>query len=193
MPGIAVLAVVAFLLGQRMGGIGDPAVDASATSAAAPFARDPMSLGDSRAPDISQMSPDERAARLFNRIMTYGAAGKLDSARMFAPMAMQAYEMLGTLDPHNRYDMGMIAVVTGDVAVAAAEADTILKASPSHLLGLILAMKSAGLRQDAAARKALEKRFVAASGPERAKGLKEYAEHASDIDAALKLSATSRP
>jgi hypothetical protein len=132
------------------------------------------------------MSPEERANRLFDRIMSYSERGKPDSARFFAPMAIQAYEMLGTQDSHSRYDIGMIGLVTGDAALARAEADTILAKDRNHLLGLILAMKAAGLRNDSAARTRFEKRFVAAESSERAKKLKEYEDHASDIDAALR-------
>ncbi|HVT37895.1 MAG TPA: hypothetical protein VHE78_02510 [Gemmatimonadaceae bacterium] len=132
------------------------------------------------------MSPEERATRLFDRVMRYGAEGKPDSARVFAPMAIQAYEMLGAPDVHNRYDIGMIAVVSGDTAIARAQTDTILGQNPTHLLGLVLGIKSASLRNDPAARVAFQKRLVAAAAAERAKQLKEYADHKPDIDAALK-------
>ena len=184
------LAVVAFLLGQRFAR-NDGADAATAAPGGAPFAVG-GGAGGGGAPDISQMSPEERATRLFDRVMRYGEEGKLDSARIFAPMAMQAYEMMGPADAHSRYDIGMIAVVASDVTIATAQADTILRGNPEHLLGLILAMKAADLRKDAVARKKFEKRFVAASGPERAKKLKEYTDHASDIDAALKRSAGPR-
>ena len=131
------------------------------------------------------MSPDERASRLFDRVMRYGEEGKQDSARIFAPMAIQAYEMLGVLDAHNRYDIGMIGAVTGDAALARAEADTILAKNRDHLLGLILAIKAADLRNDVAARAQYQKRFVAVEPVERARKLTEYEDHKSDIDAAL--------
>ena len=180
-PGIAVALLVAFLIGQRLGRTPAPegGVPLGGDAAAAPFA------GSGRAaPDISNMSPEERARRLYDRVMTYGEQGHQDSARMFAPMALQAYGMLTTIGAHEHYDMGMIAVVSGDAAVARAEADTILKAAPSHLLGLVLAMKAATLRNDASARSAFQKRFDAALQSERAKNLQEYGNHASDIEAA---------
>jgi hypothetical protein len=191
-PGIAVLAVVAFVIGQRVGN-SPGAEPASAT----PGASAPMTAGlagaAGRAPDISGMSPEERATRLFDRVMRYGEEGKQDSARFFAPMAIQAYEMLGALDAHNRYDIGMIAIVSGDAVVAGAEADTILRANRTHLLGLILGMKAAGLRNDAAARASFEQRFIAAAGTERAKNVKEYVDHKPDIDAALRQAGSPRP
>jgi len=183
-PGIAVLAVVSFLIGQRISASGRQAAAAAGGAMSAPFAGGAGAA--SRAPDISSLTPEERANRLFDRIMRYGEEGKLDSARIFAPMAVQAYEMLGPLDNHSRYDVGIIAVVTGDAALAKAQGDTILKSSSTHLLGLILAMKAAGLAQKSAERAAYEKRLLAASSAEVAKGLKEYTDHMPDIDAALK-------
>ena len=174
-PGIAVLAVVAFLIGQRYAS-GNAA--ASDSAAAAPAGM--------RAPDISSLSPDQRASMLFDRIMRYGEEGKIDSLKFFAPMAIQAYEMLGPATPHTRYDIGMIAVVSGDLQLARAEADTILAANKTHLLGLILAAKAAGLHNDMTARADYQRRFMAAEPAETAKNLKEYTEHKTDIDAALK-------
>jgi Double zinc ribbon len=181
-PGIAVMALVAFLIGQRVarGGAG------AAPDAAAPAAG-------MRAADISSMSPEERASRLFDRVMRYGEQGKTDSLKIFAPMAIQAYEMIGPPDAHARYDMGMIGVVSGDAQLARAEADTILAANKTHLLGLVLAMKAAGLRQDSKARADYQQRLVAAAPAERAKKLKEYQDHMADIDAALKTTGASKP
>jgi hypothetical protein len=179
-PGIAVMTLVAFLIGQRVarGSSGAAAADAAPEAAAPPPGM--------RAPDISSMSPEERASRLFDRVMRYGEQGKTDSLKIFAPMAIQAYEMIGPMDAHARYDVGMIGIVSGDVQLARAEADTILAANKTHLLGLVLAMKAAGLRQDMKAREEYQRRLVAAAPAERAKKLKEYDDHKADIDAALK-------
>jgi hypothetical protein len=181
-PGIAVALLVAFLIGQRLGR--SPAAAEGGAPLGADAGTAPFAAGGRGAPDISNMSPEERARRLYDRVMAYGERGQQDSARMFAPMALQAYGMLDAIGAHEHYDMGMIALVSGDAALARAEADTILKTAPSHLLGLILGMKAAALRNDVAARTALQKRFAAALQPERAKNLQEYANHASDIDAA---------
>ena len=138
-----------------------------------------------RPPDISQMSPQEQADRLFDRVMRYASDGKTDSAAFFAPMAMGAIEALGPLDNHRRYDLGLIAVVSGDAAAARAQSDTILKSRPTHLLGLILAAKAAIARGDNAAAAALWQRLVAAEAKERAAGLPEYEGHANDLAAGL--------
>ena len=182
-PGIAVLALVAFLIGQRVarGGAGATTPDAGAVPAGM------------RAGDISAMSPEERASRLFDRVMRYGEEGKTDSLKIFAPMAIQAYEMLGPPDAHGRYDVGMIGLVSGDAQLARAEADTILASNKTHLLGLVLAMKAAGLRQDKSAGAEYRRRLVAAAPAERAKKLKEYEDHKADIDAALKPAGDVKP
>src|SRR2546428_4424 len=79
----ALLTVVALRLGagSREQGAGD------AAEATAPRSQLP-------APDISQMSPEERATRLYNRVMLLHTQGKADSAEFFLPMALQAYAML---------------------------------------------------------------------------------------------------
>ena len=138
------------------------------------------------------MSPEERASRLFNRVMAYSEQGKADSARFFAPMAIQAYEMIGPVDAHARYDIGVISAVAGDPARARAEADTILRARSNHLLGLVLAIRAAEAAGNAADVARYRRALVTAAPSERG-ALKEYADHARDIDEALaKASAASR-
>lgn len=139
------------------------------------------------------MSPEEAANRLFDRVMTYATQGKPDSAAMFAPMAIMAYERIGPLDAHSRYDIGTISAVIGDAPIAAAQADTILKAQPNHLLGLLLAARAADLGQKASAAAAFRARFSAAVTAEKAKNLREYTDHQREIDEALSKSASKRP
>jgi len=194
-PGIALMALVAFLIGQRLGRTESPVASVATpnTDGDAPGLAMPGAVRGARAPDISKMSPEERATRLFDRVMRYGEEGKQDSARIFAPMAIQAYEMIGPLDAHSRYDIGMIAVVSGDSETARAQADSILRKQPTHLLGLVLAMKAAGLRRDTLGRAQFGKRLAAAAPSERSKNLKEYADHGADIDAALRPPLTAKP
>ena len=193
---VAVLALVAlgaFVAGRSIGGGGGAAVDDSQTAQAAQDA--PATSADGsvgadgggaiRAPDISNMSPRERADRLYDRVMRLNEEGKSDSVDFFAPMVMSAYQMLGALDLDQHYDLGRVGEVTGAAPLARAEADTILRADPTHLLGLALAARVAtDAHQDAAAR-SYYRRLVAAEKTERAKNLPEYARHGHDIDAAL--------
>lgn len=184
--GIALLCVLAFIVGQNWRRA-QPLVP----PANAPLAG---SGAGQRVPDISQLSRDERADRLFDRVMAYVAAGKSDSVLLFAPMTIQSFEALAPLDAHRRYDLGLIGVVSGDGAMARAQADTILRVAPSHLLGLILGMRAAGLQLDTVSRRAYASRFTAALTSERAKRLAEYTDHGPDIDAAVRgLDARAAP
>ena len=78
-------------------------------------------------------------------------------------------------------------------AAAGAQADTILEQNSTYLLGLVLGIRTAELRNDAAARAQLVRRLRATVKGERAKKLKEYTDHAADIDAALGQAALPKP
>jgi double zinc ribbon protein len=134
-----------------------------------------------RAPDISQMSPQERADRLFNKVMILNSQGKSDSVLFFAPMALESYRLLNPMNADQRYDMGRIAEVAGAIPLAGAQADTILQQNPTHLLGLILAARIAGLENDHAKQAGYVKRFLSALESEKAKKLPEYDRHQDDI------------
>lgn len=138
-----------------------------------------------RAPDISALSPEERAERLFNRVMLLSSQGKTDSVLFFAPMAINAYEMISPMTADQRYDMGRIAEVAGALPLAKAQADTILRASPDHLLGLILAARIASLSGDSIARRRYETKFLTVEKAESARKLPEYERHQDDITNAL--------
>jgi hypothetical protein len=155
--------------------IGPPAADA----AGAPAGPAP------RAPDISQLSPEQRAERLYDRIMTEHEAGREDAVRSFLPMARAAYDMIGPLNLDQRYDLGRLGEVGGDTTLARAQADTILAARPTHLLGLILAARVARMEKSDARARALDARLLAAEPAERSAALPEYLLHRNDIDAAL--------
>ena len=91
-----------------------------------------------QAPDISQMSPQERANRLFNRVMMLAESGKQDSVEFFLPMALGAYAQLPTLDADARYHVGMLQLAGGDAKGALAQADTIRQSIPTHLFIYVL-------------------------------------------------------
>ena len=187
--GIALLALVAMIAGQNFraqrGGSLDgpsnaipvPGLDDRGMGAGAPAGM--------RAPDISQMTPTERADRLFDRVMRLASEGKADSIQVFAPMAIQAYQMIGTLDADQRYDLGRLGEIIGDGTLAAAQADTILKQQPTHLLGLILGARAAEVNGDSTARRAFERRFLAAEPDESKRNLPEYQRHRAEIADAL--------
>jgi hypothetical protein len=141
--------------------------------------------GSVRAPDISSLSPQERADRLYNRVMLLATQGKSDSVQFFAPMALIAYQMLAPLNADQRYDMGRVAEVAGAIPVAQAQADSILRESPNHLLGLILAARLATLAGDSARLHSYERRLITAEKTETATKRDEYLRHKDDITNAL--------
>jgi hypothetical protein len=176
---VSLLVIAAFIAGESAGRLTAPPTRQAADQGGSAATRATV------APDISSMSPQERASRLFNRVMSYSERGQSDSARFFAPMAIQAYQMIGPLDAHARYDIGAISVAAGDPSAARAQADTILAAQPNHLLGLVLEIHAAELARDSAGAARFRRRLLATASAERAKGLKEYDEHARDIDDAV--------
>ncbi|HYC50372.1 MAG TPA: hypothetical protein VEB19_04600 [Gemmatimonadaceae bacterium] len=180
MPGFAIVALI--LLSVWSAGSRSPA---AGTQPGVPLSG--MASGGSQgvAPDISSMSPEEQADRLFNRVMRLSSEGKPDSAAFFATMAYGALEALRPLDAHKRYDLGLIALVAGDVARATAQADTILGQRSTHLLGLTLAARAAQARGDVRGSRAFSQRIVAAEASEKAAGLPEYTDHEADIRAAI--------
>ena len=72
-----------------------------------------------------------------------------------------------------------------DAVAASAQADTILRAQPNHLLGLMLAARAADAKKDAASAKRYRDRLTASATAERAKDLREYTDHKQEIDDAL--------
>ena len=191
---IALVALVALVAAQRF------STSAGTAVAGASNALPPAQLGQApgeqpmvRGPDISQLTPRERADRLFDRIMSLHERGRTDSIQFFAQMAIPAYQMLRPLDLDARYDMGRIAEVAGIGDFAHAQADTILRANPNHLLGLVLAIRTARLTGNESAATAFERRLIAAEPAERRRNLPEYVRHGADIDAALDVARVEVP
>ena len=181
---IALLALIALAAGQRFGA-GRPSAAEAPTGMSAP-------PSGPRAPDISSLTPAERAERLYDRIMGAAERGRVDSVRFFMPMALQAYQSLGALSTDQRYDLGRLAEVAGDATIASAQADSILKTNPQHLLGLVLASRAARLRGDETSVREFLTRLSRSARTERAKQLPEYLLHQNDIDQAL-LEAQRKP
>ena len=185
---IALVSLIALVAAQRFSTGTDPEALPRTTLGEAPADR-PMT----RAPDISQLTPRERADRLFDRIMGLHERGRTDSVQFFAQMAIPAYQMVQPLDLDARYDMGRIAEVAGLTDFARAQADTILRADPNHLLGLVLAIRASRLSGDESAATAFERRLIAAAPAERRRDRAEYTRHRADIDAALEVARVEVP
>jgi hypothetical protein len=193
---IALLALIALVAGQRFGRTPPtPIADASAASSqtAGPLPADPNASATDpnaaerpmRAPDISAMSPDERALRLFNRVVSLAEQGKRDSVQFFSPMALMSFQSLPSPTALQRFELGRIAELADLKDIVTAQADTLLKASPTHLLGLALASIGAGMKKQYDKQAEFDRRLIAASKAERARNLQEYQVTQVDLDSAL--------
>ena len=172
--GVAVIALAVLVVVQL-------AKSGGSTTATAPTM--PPTAG--TAPDITSLSPRERASRLYDRIMRLNEEQKRDSVTFFAPMALASYADIPDMDADARYDMARVAILAGALPVARAQADTILRSDASHLLGLLLAADIARARHDPATAAKMEAAFVAAAPRERARKLAEYEAHGPEIETAM--------
>ena len=134
-------------------------------------------------PDISQMSPEERATRLYNRVMMLHTQGKPDSAEFFLPMALQAYAMLPALDVDARYHIGVLDLTGGNPAAALAQADTIRRTVATHLFAFMLRARALELERDSAGARRAYRDFLTHEAAERTRQRPEYSEHAENLDA----------
>lgn len=181
---VALLGVMAVIAGQEKRASPSLAEQAPGGAMNAPFAgRAGQTTG--TPPDIGSMTPSERAARLYVRVMQYAEAGKTDSVATFAPMVLAAHQMIAQPTLDERYHFGRVAEVVGAVEVAKAQADTILTTDSRSLLGLVLAARAARAQGNTAAAKAFDKRLLAAVESELAKGNADYDSHRGEIDRAV--------
>ena len=145
----------------------------------------PGRLASAPAPDISAMSPRERADRLFNRVMSAAERADTGEVTFFAPMAIQSYGLLDTLDADARYHLGLIHSLSSNTAAARAQADTLEQETPGHLLGAVLQHEVAARVGDAAGQEQSYRTFLENFQSEMASGRVEYAEHQLTINAFL--------
>jgi zinc ribbon protein len=183
--GIAGLAVGALLVVVLMRG-GGPAANGAPPIGAAPSAG-----GGASALDISQMSPEERAQRLFDRVMRLQEEGKQDSVQFFLPMAIGTYQQLPSMTLDSHFDIGLLQLVGGDAAAALSEADTIRQQAPTHLFIFVLRARAAQAKNDTRATTQAYQDFLKNETAERARKRPEYAEHARILDG-FHAEATSR-
>lgn len=178
--GIAGLAVGALLTVLISGTL---RTQAPGGTGAAPPVSDAAPSQIVQAPDISQMSAEERAQRLFDRVMRLGEEGKADSVRFFMPMAIGAYQQLPALSLDSHFDVGLLQLAGGDAAAALTEADAIRQSVPTHLFGFVLRARALEARGDAPGAKQAYRDFLKNESAERARRRPEYDEHNRILDA----------
>lgn len=174
--GVAMLALVVAVAALMDRGGGAPAPPPASPS----FSAAPAGAGEP--PDLSTMTPREAADRLFNRIMAASEGGDTAQASQFIPMALAAYQRLGTLDNDAHYHLGLIHLTAGDIKSARAQLDQIQRSNPKHLLGIMLAYHIAERDGDQAGEARAYKAFLAAYDAEAAAGRPEYQHHWSSIE-----------
>jgi hypothetical protein len=179
--GIAGLAVGALIGVLAMRGTGGAAGSAAPDTPVAPFAGGGTTGGG--APDISQMSPEERAQRLFDRVMRLDEAGKTDSVQFFLPMALGAYQQLPALSLDAHFDVGLLKLAGGNTAGALAEADTIRREVPTHLFADLLRARALEAQRNTGGARAAYQSFLKNEANERARRRPEYADRLGLLDA----------
>lgn len=127
--------------------------------------------------DLTSMSPREAADRLYNRTASAASQGDSQQVQFFGPMTIQAYGSVTPLDADARLHIGLVHLNLGDAAGAEAQADTIARASRTHLFAAVLKAQAAAQRSDAAAERRAVAEFQRNYDAEMAKGLAEYGEH----------------
>jgi len=135
-------------------------------------------------PDISNMSPRERADRLYNRVMSAAERGDSGQVHFFVPMALESYALIGRLDPDAHYHVGMIDLVNRDYAAALAQADSISQASPRHLFASLIRIQVATARGDNTGRDRAYRAFADSYQTEMAAKRPEYEEHSAVLQRA---------
>lgn len=128
------------------------------------------------------LTPVQAAEQLFNRVMAASERGDTAEAQQFAPMALEAYRQLATLDNDAHYHVGLLHVVAGDTETAEAELNVIRGAVPDHLLATMLEQAIAEAKGDEERIAQAYERFLAAYDKEMLTGRAEYEGHRNGID-----------
>jgi len=183
--GIATIALFVALLSWfgRGDGAASPAPSSLPMTSTVPAPGQPV--------DLASMSPRDAADRLFNRVMIASESGNTAEALKFAPMALEAYDNLETLDNDARYHVALLHLTAGDIKSARVQIDKLRQVVPNHLLGFMLEHQIAERsgKKDSAAR--AYKAFLAAYDAEIAVGRVEYQEHQGSIERFRKAAQTS--
>ena len=132
--------------------------------------------------DLASMTPRERFDRLYDRVMRASEGGDQGTVTQFAPMALQAYAQLDTVDSDARYHAAMIRLHTGDPVGATTLADTILALDPGHLFSTVIYGTVARLNGDQERLAKERSDFLKRYDNELARRLPEYDLHKFILD-----------
>jgi hypothetical protein len=178
----AAIVIAMFALGVALAALFDRGSGAAAPTS--PFSQSMSSAAPApgQPVDLASMSPREAADRLYNRVMAASEKGDLAEALRFAPMALQAYDGLGTMDNDARYHVALLRLTTEDIKGARVQIEMLRQSAPNHLLAFMLEHQIAERsgKKDSAAR--AYKAFLAAYDAEMAAGRAEYQDHQGSIE-----------
>ncbi len=133
--------------------------------------------GGAAAVDLSSMTPREAADRLFGRVMVAASQGDTAEALRFLPMALSAYDQIGSLDLDGRFHVALLQSTGGEYASSLATAREALAEDPDHLLNLSVAGAAAAASGDSAAAREYYGHFLEVYEAEMAKNREEYQAH----------------
>ena len=136
-----------------------------------------IDAGTAAAPGPLSGTPREQADRLFNRVMTERESGDTTQAKFFAPMAVQAYQMAGSLDADGYYHLSLLHNLVGNHAAALETAEKILATTPNHILGLAAAANAARGAGNTTQARQYYQRLVANFATESKSSRQEYQDH----------------
>jgi hypothetical protein len=172
----AAMFVLIVVLGIRMVQPGPPAAPAATGGPAGPLA--------GAAPDISNMTPRQRADALFNRVMGAAESGDSAGARAFIPMAIAAHDQARPLDNDGLYHLAVLNQTAGNLDAAVGTAEEILAAEPNHVLALGVAAQASIELGKTAEAAAYYERLVEAYPQEQQRALPEYEGHVTSMQLA---------
>jgi hypothetical protein len=145
-------------------------------------------------PDISNLTPRERFARLNDRVMTAAQSGDTSTVIQFWPMAQQSYAMLpeGDRDVDARYHMATLYLLIGQFTEVLALADTIHAEAPDNLMGWYLRAAVGDLDKKPDLAREARAAFVRNYDREIAADRQEYKDHKELLEQ-FKNTANSEP
>ena len=165
--GVVLAIVGAFMILDRQGSAAPSTTPATSSASAT---------------TITNITPAQAAEQLFNHVMTASEGGDTAEARRFAPMALEAYGQLGTLDNDAHYHVGLIHVTVSDTERALAALEAIRRSVPDHLLGIMLEHAIAEARGDDEGVTQAYARFVSTYDTQILTDRDEYRGHRTGID-----------
>ena len=153
--------------------LGYPVFTQGGGSDSAP-AVDPLSGPPPGVVDLSQLSPREAADRLFDRVMRGLSSGDTEGAMGFMPMAINAYQLMDSLDADGQFHLALLQLRAGQTEESLATSRAGLEEFPGHLLLLSTAGEAAVEVGDDAAAEAFYRMTLEVFDAEVAKQLWEY-------------------